>query len=75
MREILKIERIGRFTIVQVAKYFADSPTVYAVGVSRLSHLDRNNDALGVTIATGRANAALDRKLAGQVHMQHPYMA
>ena len=51
--------RIGRFTVVELA----DNKGHNAIGISRLSELDTDNDELGISIANGRAQRALYNKL------------
>jgi hypothetical protein len=61
--KVLRSERFGIFTVVEVQD---EKSGKKAVGISRRSKLDRINDELGISIATGRANKALSLKLKGK---------
>jgi len=67
--EILRTEKFGVFTIVEVQ----DESGKKAVGISKRSRKDSKNDNLGSSIATGRAKKALSRKLLKK-SVQNVYM-
>ena len=54
--------KFGRFTIVSLT----DSKGHEAIGLSRCSESDENNEGIGITVARGRAERALYNKLNGR---------
>ena len=67
--KVLRTEKFGVFTIVEVQ----DESGKKAVGISKRSRKDSRNDNLGTSIATGRAEKALSRKLEKKT-IQNVYM-
>lgn len=59
----------GRFTVVELT----DTKGHSAVGIARQSDLDRNDPQSGYSIARGRAEASLYKKLMHR-KIQHPFM-
>ncbi len=47
---------------------------INAEGISRRSHLDKQNEALGDEIAAGRAIRALHKKIIDKKPVRHKYM-
>lgn len=64
-----KVERVGPYTIVEMK----DSKEHIAWGLSRLSGLDNDSPETGLSIARGRAEKALLKKL-NHEKIQHPFM-
>lgn len=70
--ETVRIEKIGRFTIVKVMETL-DNNKYTGIGIARLSDKDKYNKELAEKIALGRAVNALELKKKGK-EVHNPFM-